>query len=338
MSKQYIISKEMPEVIEILQNRDVIKNNITRQAVLGKERDDESLKLFLNKDLTYKIEDKAVIEFLGRLKLGISPDFIKDAFSLNNENIIWINSIIKSYYDERYKTGNKNSLLYARAVKDIFTPNQHEIRHVCTGRYTPLQDATLPNIIEENFDSYLRFHEASINKYTTKFRYFSDDSVEIEGRDILFGYGIINSEFGYNSFGVAIFECDTECSNQFITRKERFGTRIPHKATDPETYALKFKDNIKALNDNVDIYKKLLQESNKTPLKIKKIDDIIEDPPNSNVRILPEYIKHRIIDVFEEDNLGLTNFGLRSAMTRIIKDERELEDHILLIKAIDSLI
>ena len=345
-----IISRNSDQVSHILKGRKFKKQEITRATLIKPKG--LGLEIILGDGSVYPLDNNAIQSMLQLLNMSCNADFIKSSFNVANENVRLLNKVIRNYYDLRFqlkltKTGkvSKINKLYARPVNDFFSEKAHgideyDVRHITTGAYQPITDQDVKKKAERLFD--LRFHEASITKYGTKLRYFSDNAVEIEieGREILLGIGFINSEFGRRSLGMSLFEADCECANQFITSKQKFSESIPHRIKDELLLNKRIKEAVRGLEGKLSEYGKLLKNSNDIPLKINKIGDIMDDKArvNQKVKALPKYIKELVVDTFEQENLGMTNFGLRSAMTRVVKDNRELEEHIILTEAIESLV
>lgn len=332
----YVISKDLPRIEALLSERTIQSEEITEPVIWLQE---DQLYMSADGDVNHlrPAEDKAVSELFNLLGMKVSPEFVKQVLMMDKNNCLSMKKIVNSFLNQRKNVDQRKT--FGRAVKDHFSPTLPEYRHVCSSDYVPIPDTQMVEMIHANFDS-LNFHEATVNKNRTSLKFFTDKNISVDGRDIRLGFAFINSETGRARLEIGIFEADMVCTNQFTAQRQKYCMGVTHRIKDAFKLENTLKENFYQLDNKLTEYGKALVESNNVPLKIHKIDELVEVDAilPRKVREIPEKHKELIIKAFEKDNLPMTNFGLRSAITRVIRDNRDLEEHIILNQAIECLI
>lgn len=340
-----------------------------------------SVSFFLSdKNAWIRTHEWALDSYLTLLGMRCSHEFISTTLNIYSRCAEeFINDVIATYWSNRYSKKGVNKLV-CHYVEDEFTKPEYqkpaveklnqstvldndelslvleepvepsyeivngEVRYISTTLFKRLPDYQIGSFIDEHLSGDYKFFEGVMKPLMSSFKFISDNQVELDGRTTKLGLGFSNSEFGARRLDIGIYSIAMECSNQFISKNERFRETIVHRRKDENEFKIRVKDAIKDLGSKLEVYGNAIVKARDTPLNhVNDISDIIEHPPNRRFGRIPDIHIDGIIEAFEEDpiydkNGKITKWSLFNACTRYVRDNPSLEDNSLLMNTIDSLI
>lgn len=375
----YIILNKYDDIMNKLKNRLYESYEFHSPPYLRLDNSGNIVLYIAEKNSWVRVHEWGLSSYLGLLNMGCSTNFIANSLNVHKRTAEEItNDLFSVYWSERYTKKAKRIL--GHYVEDEFTKPQYrqptiinpsqptilssdeleliepdylpraheikvegEIRYISTTLFKPFPDHQMGTFIQEHLGNDYNFFEGMMKPLMSSFRYISDNQVELDGRTTKLGLAFANSEFGAKRLDIGIYTMAVECSNQFISRNNKFRETIVHRRKSSDEFKVHVAKAVKNLGEKLENYGKAIVKAKDSILPIGDISEIIEHPPNRRFAQLPEVHIDGIIEAFKDDpiynkNGKITKWSLFNACTRYIRDNRDLEDNDSFMNATDSLI